>query len=131
MFFNGHGGDNFFKIQDTEVLQSEDLSKVFNEMYLKNRYKEVLMMIDTCQAMSLFEQVETPNLFLLGTSIKDESAWSAQPDSSLNLDLNDKFSYHFLYKMLRGKNKEHQFTSQLKLSDLEVIFNFQKLNSHL
>ena len=48
MYFNGHGGDNFFKIQDTEVLQSEDLAKVFNEMHIKERYGEIWMLIDTC-----------------------------------------------------------------------------------
>jgi glycosylphosphatidylinositol transamidase (GPIT) subunit GPI8 len=29
IYFNGHGGENFFKIQDTEVLQSEDFAKVY------------------------------------------------------------------------------------------------------
>ena len=29
IYFNGHGGDNFFKITDTEVLQSADLAKVY------------------------------------------------------------------------------------------------------
>ena len=33
LYFNGHGGENFFKIQDTELIHSEDLGKTFNEMY--------------------------------------------------------------------------------------------------
>lgn len=52
---NGHGGENFFKIQDTEVVHSEDFGKVFNEMNIKNLYKEVLLILDTCEAMSLFD----------------------------------------------------------------------------
>lgn len=48
MYWNGHGGENFFKIQDTELIQSADLAKVFNEMNLKRMYKEIFMIIDTC-----------------------------------------------------------------------------------
>ena len=50
---NGHGGENFFKIQDTEVVHSEDFGKVLNELYLKGQYKELLIIMDTCEAMSL------------------------------------------------------------------------------
>jgi phosphatidylinositol glycan class K len=45
-------------------------------MYEKKMYKEVLMFIDTCQAMSLFEGIKAPNLFLVGTSPKGLSAYS-------------------------------------------------------
>ena len=52
---NGHGGENFFKIQDTEVVHSEDFAKVFNEMHVKGLYKDILLILDTCEAMSLFD----------------------------------------------------------------------------
>ena len=55
MYWNGHGGENFFKIQDTELIHSEDLAKVFDEMHLKGMYKEMVMLIDTCEALSLFD----------------------------------------------------------------------------
>lgn len=55
IYMNGHGGENFFKIQDTEVVHSEDFAKVFNEMHAKHLYEEVLLLLDTCEAMSLFE----------------------------------------------------------------------------
>ena len=38
IYMNGHGGENFFKIQDTEVIHSEDFAKVFDEMHIKNLY---------------------------------------------------------------------------------------------
>jgi phosphatidylinositol glycan class K len=66
---NGHGGENFFKIQDTEVVHSEDFAKVFNEMHTKRLYKEILVILDTCEAMTLFDQVEAPNIVMIGTSI--------------------------------------------------------------
>ena len=76
VFFNGHGGDNFFKIQDTEVLSSEDFAKVYNEMNIKRKYHSVLMLIDTCEAMSLYDKVSAPNLILVGSSPVGQSAYS-------------------------------------------------------
>ena len=102
IYFNGHGGENFFKIQDTDVLQSEDLGNVFAEMWQKSLYKETLMIMDTCQAMSLYDAVNSPNLFLVGSSNRDESAYSHQFDSDLNTSLNDKFTFYF-YEFLYGK----------------------------
>ena len=54
LYFNGHGGENFFKIQDTDLIHSEDLAKVFNEMYIKGLYKEIFLILDTCEAESMF-----------------------------------------------------------------------------
>lgn len=33
IYYNGHGGENFFKIQDTDLIHSEDLAKIFDEMH--------------------------------------------------------------------------------------------------
>lgn len=66
---NGHGGENFFKIQDTEVVHSEDFGKVFREMYIKKLYSEILLILDTCEAMSLLDQVDAPNILMVGSSV--------------------------------------------------------------
>ena len=55
LYWNGHGGENFFKIADTELVHSQDLAKVFDEMYLKGRYKEIMFLLDTCEALSMFD----------------------------------------------------------------------------
>jgi len=55
LYFNGHGGENFFKIQDTQLMHSEDLAKTFNEMHLKGLYKEILFILDTCEGFSMFD----------------------------------------------------------------------------
>jgi phosphatidylinositol glycan class K len=50
-------------------VHSEDFAKVFNEMHTKRLYKEILVILDTCEAMTLFDQVEAPNIVMIGTSI--------------------------------------------------------------
>lgn len=55
-------------------MHSEDLAKVVDEMHLKGMYKEMVMLIDTCEALSLFDQITAPNLYMIATSRHDESA---------------------------------------------------------
>lgn len=74
MYWNGHGGENFFKIQDTDLVHSEDLAKTIDEMHLKGSYKEMIFMLDTCEALSLFDQVSAPNVYMIASSEHDESA---------------------------------------------------------
>jgi len=53
----GHGGDEFLKFQDSEELQSHDIADALKQMKEKHRFKELLIMVDTCQAATLFSQV--------------------------------------------------------------------------
>ena len=126
IFMNGHGGENFFKIQDTEVVHSEDFAKVFDELHLKQLYSEVLLILDSCEALSLFDQVEAPNILMVGTSIHGQHALSNQLDGGLNVYLNDRFSYHFV-KFLESK----QFTRGTKISEFPSLFTNAKLLSDL
>jgi len=97
-------------------------------MNLKSMYKEVLMLIDTCQAMTLYDGIETPNLFLVGSSVHGQSAYSNQHDHSMNLDLNDKFTFAFM-ELLKGEYS--RFTSKTRLSDFLTLFDFKKIGSDL
>lgn len=64
-------------------------------MYNKGMYKEIFFMLDTCQAMSLFDAVEAPNIYMLATAVKGESALADKTDGVLNTFLADKFSAEF------------------------------------
>ncbi|PHT54330.1 GPI-anchor transamidase [Capsicum baccatum] len=57
LYMTGHDGDEFLKFQDSEELQSHDLSDAVKQMKEKRRFKELLIMVDTCQAATLFSQV--------------------------------------------------------------------------
>ncbi len=110
IYMNGHGGHNFFKIQDTGVLQSEDLAGAFEEMKAKRRYKEVLFIIDTCAAFSLFDAIESEGLVLIGSSDYGQDAYSYKESSALNVLLSDHFSY-FFHSFLRKERANLQHRS--------------------
>ena len=129
IYFNGHGGENFFKIQDTELIHSADLAKVLQEMWDKNMYKEIFFMLDTCEAFTMFDEIEAPNIYMLATAVKGESALADKTDGVLNTFLADKFSGEF-HQFLTQKNG---FSGQqnFKLSDFKRLFTYEKILSHL
>lgn len=70
VYLTGHGGDNFFKFQDGEELMSHDISSVFSQMYEARRYNEILFISDTCQAFTMADEIDAPNVFSIGSSLK-------------------------------------------------------------
>jgi len=77
------------------LIHSEDLAKVLKEMHNKGMYKEVFFMFDTCEAMTMFDSIEAPGIYMLATAVKGESALADKTDGVLNTFLADKFSAEF------------------------------------
>ena len=71
VYLTGHGGDNFFKFQDGEELMSNDIASVFSQMYELKRYNEILFISDTCQAFTMADEIKVPNVFSVGSSLKE------------------------------------------------------------
>jgi GPI-anchor transamidase subunit K len=72
----GHGGDEFLKFQDFEEICSKDLADAFEQMWEGRRYNEILFMVDTCQAATLYRQFRSPNIIAVGSSSKKENSYS-------------------------------------------------------
>ncbi|KAM0830578.1 hypothetical protein ACQ4PT_066114 [Festuca glaucescens] len=85
LYMTGHGGDEFLKFQDNEELQSHDLADAVKQMKEKHRFKELLIMVDTCQAATLFSQLQSPGVLAIGSSKKGENSYSHHLDSDLNM----------------------------------------------
>ena len=129
MYWNGHGGENFFKIQDTELIHSEDLAKVVDEMHLKGLYKEMVLLIDTCEALSLFDQITAPDVYLIATSQHDESALAQDTDPDLNNHLSDNFSRDFTDFLFSPVGYRHK--SDFSMADFAKHFDYDMIKSHL
>ncbi|KAJ4845535.1 hypothetical protein Tsubulata_015622 [Turnera subulata] len=96
LYMTGHGGDEFLKFQDSEELQSHDLADVVKQMKEKHRFKELLIMVDTCQASTLFNQLHSPGVLAIGSSMKGESSYSHHLDSDVGVSVVDRFTFHTL-----------------------------------
>lgn len=78
VYMTGHGGDEFLKFQDAEEISSHDLADAFQQMWEKRRYHEIMFMVDTCQAATLYNQFYSPNILASGSSLKGENSYSVR-----------------------------------------------------
>ncbi|KAI5661982.1 hypothetical protein M9H77_21305 [Catharanthus roseus] len=96
LYMTGHGGDEFLKFQDSEELQSHDLADAVKQMKEKGRFKELLIMVDTCQAATLFSQLHSPGVLAIGSSMKGENSYSHHLDSDVGVSVVDRFTFYTL-----------------------------------
>nr|CAG4711592.1 unnamed protein product [Naegleria fowleri] len=96
LFMTGHGGDEFFKFQDQEEINSADIADVIHQMSERRRFREMLMIVDTCQAGSLFDKLYTPNVIAVGSSKRGENSYSHHSDLDIGVAVIDRFTYSSL-----------------------------------
>ena len=113
IYMTGHGGDGFLKFQDTKEITSMDLADMFQQMYEKKRYNEILFMIDTCQAATMYETVSIPNFIGISSSVRNQSSYSHHVDHVIGVPIIDRFSNAVLEFM-----KDFDVSSQKTLQDL-------------
>lgn len=64
------------KFQDSEEINAHDLADAINQMHERRRFNEMVVIIDTCQAASMFEKINVPNVLTIASSSKGESSYS-------------------------------------------------------
>lgn len=105
-YFTGHSGDEFFKVQDAQVLYARDVGIALDIAFTKKRYKRIMFLSDTCEAFSWFSFVQAPNVMYQASSGLGESAYSHGYDTKLKTYTSDKYSY-LAINFLKGKFKEY------------------------
>jgi phosphatidylinositol glycan class K len=85
IYMSGHGGNNFLKFQDNEEMNAQDLRDAFQQMRAQERYNSILFMLDTCQASTLFWELnaqDTPNIVTIGSSKIKQNSYSVRATPS-------------------------------------------------
>ncbi|RLN49073.1 hypothetical protein BBJ29_006868 [Phytophthora kernoviae] len=103
LYMSGHGGDGFLKFQDFEEMSSQDLADSIQEMHVKKRYNEIFFMVDTCQAGSLSNSLESPKVVTIGSSQTGENSYAHHSDYELGLSVIDRFTFSTLDYLQRMK----------------------------
>ena len=62
------------------MLHSEDVAIALKEMQLKKRYRKIFLLIDTCQAFTMLEEVKAPRIIMYASSLVGENSISYQFD---------------------------------------------------
>ncbi|XP_078687084.1 GPI-anchor transamidase-like [Branchiostoma floridae x Branchiostoma belcheri] len=96
VYMTGHGGEGFLKFQDAEEISNVELADAFQQMWQKNRYHELLFMIDTCQAVSMYHKFYSPNVIGIGSAQVGEDSLSHHVDPSIGVYIIDRYTYYLL-----------------------------------
>ncbi|GAA5867749.1 hypothetical protein JCM1840_006679 [Sporobolomyces johnsonii] len=124
VYMTGHGGDEFLKFQDNEEISAFDIADAFGGMWSKGRYNEILFMVDTCQANTLYTKFYSPNILATGSSEKDENSYSHHADNDIGVAVTDRYTHHVL-TFLETINK----TSKATMQNLFETFSPQVIHS--
>jgi glycosylphosphatidylinositol transamidase (GPIT) subunit GPI8 len=84
------------------------------------RYHELLFIVDTCQANTLYTRFYSPNILAAGSSSKGQNSYSHSDASpQLGVAVIDRYTYYMLDFMERSVLSVQ---SQSTLADLVIIY---------
>lgn len=127
VYMTGHGGNEFLKFQDAEEIGAFDLADAFEQMWEKKRYHEILFMIDTCQANTMYSRLYSPNIIATGSSELDQSSYSHHADNDVGVAVIDRYTYYNL-EFLESQVKD--LSSEKTLGELFDSYDVDKIHSN-
>jgi phosphatidylinositol glycan class K len=92
-----------------------------------NRYHEILFMIDTCQANTMYSKFYSPNILATGSSEIDQSSYSHHADNDVGVAVIDRYTYYNL-EFLESQIKDP--TSKVTMGELFDSYDEEKIHSH-
>jgi phosphatidylinositol glycan class K len=119
IYVTGHGGDQFFKFQDEEELTAQDIANMLEELYRRKKFGKALVIADTCQAFTLFDKVQTPNVWALGTSLRGENAYAHHSDKQLGLSVIERWTKGFLEHYAKAKTNRRATLNDVMAAPFE------------
>ncbi|GAX20894.1 phosphatidylinositol glycan, class K [Fistulifera solaris] len=129
IYLTGHGGDQFFKFQDVEEIMTQHLSSVFRQMHAAKRYHEILFVADTCQAFTLGDAFTSPNITVIGSSLRKESSYAHHGDENLGLSVIERYTYA-LHEFLRNKKNTNWEKMTLRQAMVDP-YPFEQQRAHI
>ncbi|KAM7200800.1 peptidase C13 family domain containing protein [Rhypophila sp. PSN 637] len=127
VYMTGHGGAEFLKFQDAEEIGAFDLADAFEQMWEKKRYHEILFMIDTCQANTMYSKLYSPNIIATGSSELDQSSYSHHADNDVGVAVIDRYTYYNL-EFLEAEVRDT--SSKKTVGDLFDSYSYEKIHSN-
>eukprot|EP01057_Protomagalhaensia_wolfi_P004224 Protomagalhaensia_wolfi_Nauph_80__4223@NODE_42_length_4330_cov_209_921697_g34_i0_p1_GENE_NODE_42_length_4330_cov_209_921697_g34_i0NODE_42_length_4330_cov_209_921697_g34_i0_p1_ORF_typecomplete_len305_score8_99Peptidase_C13/PF01650_18/1e51Peptidase_C14/PF00656_22/0_00024_NODE_42_length_4330_cov_209_921697_g34_i031194033 len=126
VYLSGHGGNQFTKFQDFDELSSDEIAEAFLELKVKRKYRELFFLVDSCEALTLGDEILAPNTLVLGSSKIGENAYSCNDDSVIGLSLMDRFTYKtaLLFQSLKLSN-----ATSMSISDYVEGMDISKSSS--
>ena len=113
VYLSIHGGEYFIKFRTKSVILTQEANRTLWEAFYKGRFSEIVFILDTCEAFSLFDAVTVPNIYFVGSSLIDQKAKSHHFDPIALNASSDRFTFT-LSKELKDIYARKDYTSNLK-----------------
>lgn len=91
------------------------------------RYHEILFMIDTCQANTMYSKLYSPNIIATGSSELDQSSYSHHADNDIGVAVIDRYTYYNLEFL---ENEVKDTSSKKTVGDLFDSYTYEKIHSN-
>ena len=127
IYMTGHGGNEFFKFHDSQEISSQDMGYIFRDMHAKKRYKEIMLVIDTCQASTFANHIDAPNIYTLASSRLSENSFAYETNTELAVAVVDRFTYsmvEFFSKEKEYGNKRRKTKNNKKGTRVTTMQDF-------
>lgn len=72
------------------------LTHQYLELLFLSRYNEMLFIVDTCQAASLYQKFYSPNIIAIGSSLVGQDSLSHHVDPAIGVYIIDRYTYYAL-----------------------------------
>jgi len=118
LYLTGHGGDGFLKFHDQNELLASDVASAISYMHSSGRYGQLMIMLDTCQAATMYSEVTAPGWVGISSSALGQSSYALHSDQAIGAHLIDEFSHH-LTEFL-----QHHMPARGSTSTMESLLNF-------
>lgn len=126
VYWTGHGGDSFFKFQDVEEITATDIARLFEDMEFQN----LLFLADTCQAFTLGNAIDTPGVYMIGSSLKGENSYAHHSDAELGLSVIERYTFQFIEFLKHMGTAEALPTMSLQQTMVDH-FDYQQQRAHV
>lgn len=141
IYLTGHGGSNYLKIQEYNILSSAEFSLYIQELLIKNYYKFIFVVIDTCHGYSFYDDLlrfvkknKIENVFLVASSNRVQNSMSLFSNDFLSVSTVDRFTYNFfdylknIYKV-HGSKDVHKNVKHFSMSYMLNYLSTQRIMS--
>lgn len=109
IYLVGHGYPLHFKFNELEFLSARQLARGVDGMYQKGRFRRLLIMLDTCQAISMCAAIYTPNVVCIGSSSDKNFSYASAVDWRLMGQLPS--SSDWIGELLKAAGRSRCYTS--------------------
>jgi phosphatidylinositol glycan class K len=122
LYITGHGGENYMKFQDSEQIMGEDLADLLAQMHRLGRYRNLLVVVETCKASTLCQHISGPNTACVASSLRGQNSYSKHSNEEIGNSLVDEMTFHLFRYLSRMNKKKHVKGGEYAAMTLSQLF---------